>query len=235
MLYKKPVFIYFAVKKYVVIVAGGKGQRMNATLPKQFLTIGNKPILMHTITAFYTYDPLAKIILVLPSSQFSFWKELCQKHHFDIPHQLVEGGATRFHSVKNGLSIVPSQALVAIHDGVRPFVSTQTIEQCFQAAEQNGTAIPTINLVDSIRHVDEKGNKAVDRNAYRLVQTPQVFQSTLLKKAYEQNYTTAFTDDASVVEALGHQVKLVDGNRENIKITTPLDLQIAKVILNKQS
>jgi 2-C-methyl-D-erythritol 4-phosphate cytidylyltransferase len=222
-----------SVKKYVIIVAGGKGERMNAGLPKQFLPIGNKPILMHTLAAFYEYDPQVSIILVLPGSQFSFWKKLCEEHHFAIPHLLTEGGETRFHSVKNGLLLVTEDSLVAVHDGVRPFVSQATIFRCFEAAGLKGSAIPTTELIDSIRYIDEKGNKAVNRNNYRLIQTPQVFQSTLLKEAYQQKYTPDFTDDASVVEALGKKIQLVEGNKENIKITTPFDLEIAKILIEK--
>lgn len=206
---------------------------MNAGLPKQFLPIGNKPILMRTLAAFYRYDPQATIILVLPGSQFSFWKQLCEEHHFTIPYLLTKGGETRFHSVKNGLSLVTEHSLVAVHDGVRPFVSQATIHRCFEAAELNGSGIPATELVDSIRYVDEKGNKAVNRSNYRLVQTPQVFQSALLKEAYQQEYTPGFTDDASVIEALGKEVQLVEGNKENIKITTPFDLEIATILIEK--
>jgi 2-C-methyl-D-erythritol 4-phosphate cytidylyltransferase len=223
------------VEKYVIIVAGGKGERMNADLPKQFLSIGNKPILMHTLAAFYAYDPNITIILVLPGSQLSFWKELCESHAFTISHLLTEGGKTRFHSVKNGLSLVAADSLVAIHDGVRPFVSQATIHRCFDAATLNGSAVPVTEPVDSIRYVDENGNKSVNRNDFRLVQTPQVFQSTLLKEAYHQKYITSFTDDASVVEALGNKVQLVEGNGENIKITTPFDLELAEVILKNRN
>ena len=223
------------MKKYVIIVAGGKGERMNADLPKQFLPIGNKPILMHTLAAFYGYDPLASIILVLPGTQFPFWQKLCEEYHFTIPHLLAEGGETRFHSVKNGLSLVTEDSLVAVHDGVRPFVNKTTMHRCFDSAELNGSGIPVIELVDSIRYIDETGNKSVNRSNYRLVQTPQVFQSTLLKEAYQQEYTPRFTDDASVVEALGKKVQLVEGNKKNIKITTPFDLEVAEVILKNKS
>ncbi len=219
------------MKKYAIIVAGGKGERMQAKLPKQFLNIGGKPILMWTLLAFQKADKDIKLILVLPESQIELWKDLCQQYDFTLNHQIVVGGETRFHSVKNGLYSVETDNLVAVHDGVRPFVSTETINRCFVVAKEKGAAIPVIELVDSIRFVDENGNNAVDRTKFRLVQTPQVFQSSLLKKAFEQDFSPQFTDEASVVEAIGEKVFLVDGNRENIKITTPFDLQIAEVIL----
>lgn len=218
------------VEKYAIIVAGGKGDRMQRELPKQFLTIGGTPILMRTIEAFYRYQQGIKIVLVLPKSQFELWAELCEKHQFNLPYQLTEGGQTRFHSVQNGLALVPQNTLVAVHDGVRPFVSAETIENCYNMAAIKGAVIPTIEAVDSIRFFDEKGNKSVNRSLYRMVQTPQVFESTLLKQAYTQHYTSLFTDDASVVEAQGHSIFIVDGNRENIKITTPYDLIIGEAI-----
>jgi 2-C-methyl-D-erythritol 4-phosphate cytidylyltransferase len=218
------------MEKYAIIVAGGKGERMNAGMPKQFLPIGGVPVLMRTLEKFYTSDKAIRLILVLPETQFTYWKEICEKYDFSIPHQIVGGGETRFHSVKNGLAQVSSNSLVAVHDGVRPFVSEDTINRCYTLAMEKGVAIPVVESVDSIRLVKENGNQSVDRTLYRMVQTPQVFQSSLLKKAFEQTYSPLFTDDASVVEAMGSKVFLTEGNRENIKITTPFDLKIAEAL-----
>jgi 2-C-methyl-D-erythritol 4-phosphate cytidylyltransferase len=217
--------------KIAIIVAGGKGERMNANIPKQFLEIQGKPILMHTLEVFNRFDAGIRLILVLPEVQIKYWNELCAKHNFGLKHQIVAGGQSRFNSVKNGLQAVKSPAMVAVHDGVRPLVSVETIARCFETAEKFDTAIPVVDLVDSIRQVSENGSKSVDRNAYKLVQTPQVFDADLLLKAYEQEYTQLFTDDASVVEALGTKIYLVEGNRENIKITTEFDLKMAESIM----
>lgn len=218
-------------QKTAIIVAGGKGERMNADIPKQFLEINGKPILMHTLNVFRKYNTDMLLILVLPAVQIDFWKELCKKHAFTVDHKIVSGGQTRFESVKNGLQQVELPALVAVHDGVRPFVSVETIERCFSAAQEFDAAIPVIDLVDSIRQVTTDGSISVDRTAYKLVQTPQVFDGSLLKKAYEQEFSALFTDDASVVENMGTKIHLVEGNRENIKITTAMDLGMAEVIL----
>ncbi|HET7732539.1 MAG TPA: 2-C-methyl-D-erythritol 4-phosphate cytidylyltransferase [Paludibacter sp.] len=217
--------------RIAIIVAGGKGERMNADIAKQFLEIQGKPILMHTLEAFRRFDTLMQLILVLPVAQIDFWKSLCMKHDFVLQHQIVEGGHARFYSVKNGLKAIKSPALVAIHDGVRPLVSQETIAHCFYAAEKFDAAIPVVDLVDSIRYLTGAGSLSVDRTAYKLVQTPQVFDAELLKKAYEQDFSSLFTDDASVVEATGKQVQLVEGNRENIKITTEFDLKIAETLI----
>ena len=217
--------------KIAIIVAGGKGERMNANIPKQFLEIQGKPILMHTLEVFNRFDAGIRLILVLPEVQIKYWNELCTKHNFGLKHQIVAGGQSRFNSVKNGLQAIKSPAMVAVHDGVRPLVSVETIARCFETAEKFDTAIPVVDLVDSIRQVSENGSKSVDRNAYKLVQTPQVFDADLLLKAYEQEYTPLFTDDASVVEALGTKIYLVEGNRENIKITTEFDLKMAESIM----
>ena len=219
------------MNKTAIIVAGGKGERMNADIPKQFLEIKGKPILIHTLEAFMNFDASLQLILVLPAAQFEFWKTLCKKHALNIPHQIVAGGQTRFQSVKNGLDAVKVPAIVAIHDGVRPLVSKETISRCFDAAAKFGAAIPTMDSIESIRFVDANGSKSVDRTAYKMVQTPQVFDAELLKKAYEQEFSVLFTDDASVVEAMGITVQLVDGNRENIKITTEFDLIVAERLL----
>ena len=220
------------MKKYAVIVAGGKGLRMGSELPKQFLLLRGKPLLMHTLAAFYRADASTELLLVLPVSHRAYWASLCETYGFDVPVRLIDGGETRFHSVKNGLAAVPEGALVAIHDGVRPLVSTDLICRSFVQAAARGGVIPTTPLIDSIRQVVADGGSAhVDRSAYMAVQTPQCFQSTLLKACYEQPYREAFTDDASVYEAAGHRIYCVPGERENIKITTPLDLKIAEIAL----
>lgn len=217
--------------QYVLIVAGGKGLRMNNELPKQFITLKGKPILMYTLEAFYTYNPDIRIILVLPSTQRDYWSRLCKELHFSLPHMIVDGGESRFHSVKNGLAMVKKPGLVAVHDGVRPFVSQTVISHCFEMAQQKRAVIPVLDSIDTIRQLVDGGSVTVDRNIYQTVQTPQVFESELLQEAYCQEYNTSFTDDASVVEAMGVPVFLVPGNRENIKITTPFDLKIATALL----
>lgn len=216
-----------------IIVAGGKGERMNATIPKQFLEIKDKPILMRTLECFYNFDKSMRLILVLPELQVNFWNGLCKKYAFTINHEIVFGGTTRFNSVKNGLEVIKTPSIIAIHDGVRPLVSHETIARCFNSAKEYGSAIPVIDLVDSIREVSETENKSVDRSSYKLVQTPQVFDGDLLLKAYEQEFSPLFTDDASVVENLGNNIHLVEGNRENIKITTEFDLKIADLFCLK--
>ena len=217
--------------KIALIVAGGKGLRMQTDIPKQFIELRGKPVLMYTLEAFRQYNKSIQLIVVLPTYQIDFWKFLCKKHFFDLTHQIVAGGQTRYQSVKNGLEVIENSALVAVHDGVRPFVSIQTIARCFDEADKNGSAIPVMDLEESIRQVDESGSLSVDRTSYKLVQTPQVFNSEILKKAYEQSFSPLFTDDASVVEALGTKIHLVEGNRENIKITTVFDIVLAESIL----
>lgn len=219
--------------QYVLIVAGGKGLRMGSDLPKQFLPIGGKPILMHTIDTFYTYSRDMRIILVLPRDQQAFWLDLCRKHCFDRPLQIADGGETRYHSVKNGLALVETPALVGVHDGVRPFVSSDVIGRCYAEALKKRAVVPCVGVVETVRHLQGGGSVTVPRDEYRLVQTPQVFDAALLKQAYAQAYLPQFTDDASVVEAMGVPVSLVEGNRENIKITTPFDLKIALALLEE--
>ncbi len=216
---------------YAIIVAGGRGSRMGSELPKQFLPIGGESVLMRTLEAFYNYDAQVQLILALPADQQAYWSQLCAEHHFTIPHRVVDGGETRFHSVLHALALVEGDGLVAVHDGVRPFVHPDTINRCFASAYEHGAAIPVVDVVDSMRHLNGENSKAVPRADYRLVQTPQVFDIALLKKAYRQPYQPSFTDDASVVEALGHEISLTEGNRENIKITTPFDLIIAEALL----
>ena len=219
------------MKKYVVIVAGGKGLRMGGDIPKQFLPVKGKPVLMRTLEAFHAYDAAIRLIVVLPADQQAYWKQLCQKSGFTLPYRIADGGETRFHSVKNGLALVEEDALVGVHDGVHPFVSQDVIAECYRSAEEKGAAIPVVDIVETIRRISEDGgSETVPRDRYKLVQTPQVFRASLLKQAYAQSYVPAFTDDASVVEALGHRVELVRGNRENIKLTTPFDLKLAEML-----
>jgi len=215
----------------VVVVAGGKGLRMGQELPKQFLPLVGRPVLMHTLEVFYAYDPSMKIVLVLPQAQQEYWSQLCRQYDFSIPHLVAEGGKTRFHSVKNGLTRIGDASLTGVHDGVRPFVSPAVIGRCYDAARTFGAVVPVIPVVDTLRQVQGSDSQTVVREAYRLVQTPQVFDTGLLRQAYEQEYISSFTDDASVVEALGEHIHLIEGNRENIKITTPFDLQIARALL----
>ena len=214
---------------YVIIVAGGKGLRMGSDIPKQFLPIGGRPVLMRTLERFREYSADLQIILVLPEAQQASWQELCKAYHFGVEYTLANGGQTRFHSVQNGLKLIPDdeQGVVGVHDGVRPFVSVDVIARCYEAARTHGAVIPVMPVVETLRHV-EKGN--VYRADYRLVQTPQTFDIQLLKAANRQPYQESFTDDASVVEAYGHAVTMVEGNRENIKLTTPFDMLVAEVM-----
>lgn len=221
--------------KYVLVVAGGQGLRMGSDLPKQFIPVAGKPVLMHTLEAFNRYDSSVRLILVLPESHQAYWHELCAKYNFNISHQITSGGETRFHSVCNGLKLVTSSGLVAVHDGVRPLVSSEVIAACFKEAALHGTAIPVLPMVDSLREYTEDGSIPVDRARYCAVQTPQVFKSELLLSAYERPYELCFTDDASAVESSGYAVNLIPGNRENIKITTPFDLLITEAVLNQRS
>ena len=241
---------------YVIIVAGGKGMRMGADVPKQFLPVGGLPVLMHTIRRFRNFNDRMRIILVLPKHQQEYWKELCERHSFCEPIVIADGGETRFHSVKNGLDCIPDDACgtVGVHDGVRPFVSADTIHRTYAKAAEMGAAVPVVPVVDTLRHLlksdkqnasdatttaatsqdgGETPSETVPRSEYRIVQTPQTFDIDLARKAFQQPDCEAFTDDASVVEKLGNKVTMVDGNRENIKITTPFDLTIAGALLQK--
>ena len=215
---------------YVIIVAGGKGLRMGTDIPKQFLPVGGRPVLMRTLERFRAYSPALSIILVLPEAQQDYWRQLCREYHFDVEYQMANGGETRFHSVQNGLSLIPDDAegVVGVHDGVRPFPAIEVIANCFETARTRKAVVPVVPVVETLRHVSE-GTKP--RGDYRLVQTPQTFDIQLLKAAYRQPYCDAFTDDASVVESYGHAITLVEGNRENIKITTPFDLTIAEAMI----
>lgn len=223
---------------YVIIVAGGKGLRMGSDVPKQFLPVGGVPVLMRTISRFAEAVPGMGIILVLPESQHGYWDSLCREHSFTVSHTVVNGGDTRFASSRNGLMAIPAdaQGLVGIHDGVRPFVSAEVICRCYDAARSHGAAIPVMPVTDTLRLVSpDGGGHNVLRSDYRVVQTPQVFDISLARRAFDRPYSESFTDDASVVEAAGHRVTMVEGNRENIKLTTPFDLKIAESLLNTRN
>ena len=221
---------------YAIIVAGGKGLRMGRETPKQFLPIGGKPILMHTLERFRAYSEELQLIVVLPHEQQSHWQELCREHGFDVSHQVADGGETRFQSSKNGLAMIPDdeEGVVAFHDGVRPFVAPEVIAACFEIARDEYACIPVAPVTDTLRYLDAHGGgKNVQRGDYRIVQTPQVFDIQLAKQAFDQPDNQAFTDDASVIESLGCQVAMTDGNRENIKITTPTDLAVAEMLIQR--
>ena len=234
-------------EEFVIIVAGGKGLRMGGDIPKQFLPIGGKPILMRTLERFRAYSETLQIILVLPEAQQDYWQELCKQYEFQVDYQIANGGQTRFHSVQNGLALVPDDAegVVGVHDGVRPFPSIEVITRCYETARQTKAVIPVIPVVETVRQillsnqsnpnaVSNPSSITVPRDQYRLVQTPQTFDIQLLKAANRQPYNDGFTDDASVVESYGHPITLVEGNRENIKITTPYDITVAEAIINSQ-
>ncbi len=222
------------MKNYALIVAGGVGRRMESETPKQFLNIGGQPVLMHTITTFYQYDHNMEIILVLPHSHFSQWTELSLIHDFDVPHRMVGGGSTRFHSVKNGLDSINGDGVVAIHDGVRPLVELSIIKNGFEVANKEGNAVVSIELKDSLRHLKGQLSKSIDRIAYRAIQTPQTFKISEIKKAYNIEYQESITDDASVAELAGQRINLIEGSYRNIKITTMEDLVIAEALLKSK-
>lgn len=218
----------------VIIVAGGSGTRMKTNVPKQFLLLRDKPVLMHTINVFYKFDNDIQIILVLPETQIEYWNKLCKKNDFNIKHSIAKGGKERFYSVKNGLyKIKNKDGLVAIHDGVRPFVGIDTIQRGVEAAKKHKAAIPVMPETSSVRIVDGENNFYFDRKKIRKVQTPQIFDIQLLKLAYNVDFSTLFTDDASVVEAFGQKIHLFEGNIENIKITTKFDLNFANFLLSE--
>lgn len=223
------------MERFAILVAGGQGLRMGGDVPKQFLPLDGRPVLMHTIDRFREVFPDMHIIVVLPQGQHDYWHDLCRRHHLEGSFLTAPGGDTRFHSVLNGLNAIPadvSEGLVGVHDGVRPFVSRDTLRRCYEEAARSGTAVPVVPVVETLRHVSPDGESmTVPRSDYRLVQTPQVFSLSLLRRAYRQPYAPQFTDDASVVEALGERITLVEGNRENIKLTTPADLLLAKGIM----
>lgn len=220
------------MKQKVIIVAGGLGKRMHTKTPKQFLKIAGEIILMRTIRIFHAYDISLEIIITLPEQEIKTWEELCERYKFNIPHRIVAGGETRFNSVKNALYTIEEDCLVAVHDAVRPLVSVATIRNVFNKARDKGNAIPVLPASESLRYISDTDNKAVVREHYKMVQTPQAFDSKLLIYAYQQEFRPEFTDDASVVESKGVFIETVEGNSENIKITTKKDLDIAEVLLS---
>ena len=221
------------MKQYIIIVAGGSGSRMGSTIPKQFLDLNSKPILMHTVEKMHQSLDHSEIILALPKSEFDTWKKLCEEHQFKVNHQVVEGGNTRFESVSNALKKVNEQSVIAVHDGVRYLVKNSVVNECMQTAQKKGTPIPV--TCGKFKTKTDIGSVVVNRDEYLIVQTPQCFSSEVLLKAYQQDYSPTFTDDASVVEAMGIEIQLIQGNKENIKITTPEDLKKAQVYINLMS
>ncbi|NIJ55900.1 2-C-methyl-D-erythritol 4-phosphate cytidylyltransferase [Dyadobacter arcticus] len=220
------------MQEYAIIVAGGSGSRMKSDIPKQFLPIHGLPVLMHTIKAFRRYSDQLIILVVLPENQIDLWQELCEKHHFHETYGLVKGGETRFQSVSNGLmKIKDADALVAVHDGVRPVIFKEIIADSFKVAARSGSAVVSVPLKDSIRLIIKDKNKAVDRSQFRLIQTPQTFRLSWMQDAFTTSYQETFTDCASVLEAKGYPIFLIEGSYENIKITTPEDLLWAEVYL----
>ena len=224
-------------QKFALIVAGGSGQRMGSTIAKQFMLLNGLPVLMHTLQRFADAEPTAELIVVLPASQLDFWRQLCSRHHFRLRHTLVSGGNTRFASVRNGLNAISERdGLVAVHDGVRPLVSEEIIRDSFAVANQAGSAVAVVPVKDSVREMlwgTERANRAIDRTRLRLVQTPQTFNLALLRDAFAQVQADDFSDDASVAEAAGNRITLIQGSYRNIKITTPEDLVLAEALLQK--
>jgi len=222
------------MKSYALIVAGGSGTRMQAIMPKQFLLLNGKPVMMYTIEAFYqsTYQP--EIIVVMHPNFHSYWQELCTEHNFTIPHKLINGGETRFHSVKNGLALVADDSLVAVQDAVRPLVSVEIIDNAYQQATEYGNAVVAVKSRDSVRSLRNGRSESLLRDEIYLVQTPQTFQSALLKKAYLQPFNDGFTDDASVAERDGASIHICEGSYQNIKITFPEDIAIAEMLLRRR-
>ncbi len=219
------------MNKYVIIAAGGIGTRMKSPIPKQYLSVNDVPIIIHTINKFQFAVPGIHIIVVLPADKIDSWEEFCMDHNFEFNQQICAGGETRFHSIRKGLDLIHGNALVAIHDAVRPLITIALIQEVFKHAEANGNAIPVIKMDQAIRVVEGVNSKAVDRNKYRIIQTPQCFHSMMLKKAYEQNYDASFTDDATVVERMGTPINLINGDINNIKITTQQDMLIAETLI----
>lgn len=218
----------------MVIVAGGVGSRMKSQTPKQFLLLDGKPVLMHSIEAFHNYDPNISIILVLPSSQIGYWQDLLRDHAFELDHQIVSGGPSRFESVQNGLNTISESGLVAIHDGVRPLVSQKVISDSFKQANKLGSGVAAVDVKDSLRVVDHGENRGVDRSLFKAMQTPQTFKVQLIKTAFEFAAASKnFTDDATVLELYGESVHLTEGDYQNVKITTPEDLALAEALLAK--
>lgn len=219
------------LKEYALIVAGGKGTRIRSAVPKQFIVVNGLPVLMHTVNAFFRYSEKITVILVLPEDDFTTWRSLCEKYSFSNPLILQKGGDTRFQSVRNGLGSIQGEGLVAIHDGVRPLVSEDIIAASFRLAAVHQSAVAAVRLKESIRMTDQDNTQAMDRSRFRLIQTPQTFNVSLIREAYKMKEDQSLTDDASVAERSGHTISLFEGSYENIKITTSEDLLIAEALL----
>ncbi|MEZ4937803.1 MAG: 2-C-methyl-D-erythritol 4-phosphate cytidylyltransferase [Crocinitomicaceae bacterium] len=219
-----------ALRKTIIITAAGEGKRMYSKLPKQFSNLNGKPILMHTIRRFYRIDPKFEIILTLPENHLQTWKELCLEHDFQIPHHTVNGGEERFHSVKNALNFSTGD-LIGVHDGVRPVISRKMVNHLYEEAAKKGAVVPVIEINQSLRKIKGNSSESVDRSEYRIVQTPQVFKSDILNKAYKNSYQKDITDDATLVERVGHKVYMIPGDINNIKITFPRDMLLAEELL----
>jgi 2-C-methyl-D-erythritol 4-phosphate cytidylyltransferase len=225
------LFLYSNMRYSFIITAGGIGKRMGSTQPKQFLCIGGQPILMQTIARLAAYDATAQLIVTLPKAHIDEWKDLCTHHSFSIQHEVIAGGVERYHSIKNALAICTG-SVIGVHDGVRPFVSNALLDRLMQAVEQYKAVIPVISVNESLRKVaNDQSNSAVERSDFRVVQTPQLFEASVLRTAYEIPFSPLFTDDASLVEQMGHPIHLVEGTQENIKITRSVDLVIADYYL----
>lgn len=220
------------MEQYVIITAGGSGKRMKTEFPKQFIPVAGKPLLLHTMEVFRSYNPRMQIILVLPEEHIALWKDLCIEFDIQIEHQIVRGGEHRFHSVQNGISHVPPHCLVLIHDGVRPLVHHDTLDRVIGTALEKGNAVPCVTPAQSVRQIDGQGlSRPVNRDNLRMIQTPQAFFSDLIKQAYNQEFSPEFTDDATVLESIGETIHLVQGNYSNIKVTHPGDLKIVEAML----
>ena len=225
-----------ARSRYALVVAGGQGRRMQASVPKQFIPVAGLPVLMHTLAVFHRCSPAIQLIAVLPESEITHWQTLCADYQFTVPHAVVAGGSTRSASVRNGMQLVKEEfSLVAVHDGVRPLVTPELINRSFEAAERYGSAVATVPLKDSIREVKGESSEAVSRSNYRLVQTPQTFRTEWLRAAYTEAAEQEFSDDASLVEHSGRSIHLIEGHYRNLKITTPEDLMLAEALLKKIS
>jgi 2-C-methyl-D-erythritol 4-phosphate cytidylyltransferase len=219
------------LKEYALVVAGGKGTRIKSAVPKQFIIVNGLPVLMHTINAFFRYSEKITVVLVLPEDDFNTWRSLCEKYSFTRPLVLQKGGDTRFQSVRNGLGNIQGDGLVAIHDGVRPLVSEDIIAASFRLAAVHQSAVAAVRLKESIRMTDQDNTRAMDRSRFRLIQTPQTFNISLIREAYKMKEDQSLTDDASVAERSGHIISLFEGSYDNIKITTPEDLLVAEALL----
>ncbi len=223
------------MQKYAIITAGGLGKRFDSDIPKQFVLLVGKPVIFYSLETIYNFDKKIKIIISLHKDFINYWENLITKYNFSIPHKIVVGGETRFHSIKNALFFVEENSLVAVHDAARPFITIELLKKLFLLLEKSEAIVPVIDIKESIRLINDETNKSLDRQKYKIVQTPQVFLSTILKNAYKQKYKTKFTDDASIVENIKNKVKTTKGLEQNIKITRTIDLKIAEIILKEQS